>query len=128
MLPYVVINNLLAHTPETFSEIVMEIRNIVAKIVPDATEEIRHGGLVYFFGDSGGLVSAGICGISIKTDHVRLFFTHGAFIPDRKRLLRGTGKAMRYLKLINYEDVPWLDIQVLIGEHANFDPRSFTVH
>ncbi len=49
------------------------------------------------FGESGGPVSTGICGIAIKPDHVRLYFTHGAFIPDRSQLsLKGSGKAMRY--------------------------------
>jgi hypothetical protein len=108
-------------------EIIFEVRNMVAAIAPDATEEIRHGGLVYFFGELGGPVNAGICGITIKPDHIRLYFTHGAFIPDPKGLLLGTGKAMRYIRLENFESVPWEDICVLIAEHANFDPRSFRI-
>lgn len=58
----------------------LEVRNIVADVAPGATEDIRHEGLVYYFEESGGPVSAGICGVSIKPDHVRLYFTHGAFI------------------------------------------------
>lgn len=61
-------------------EVVLEVRNIVADVAPGATEDIRHEGLVYYFEESGGPVSAGICGVSIKPDHVRLYFTHGAFI------------------------------------------------
>jgi hypothetical protein len=106
---------------------VFEIRNLVAEVTPNAIEEIRHGGLVYYFGESGGPVSTGICGIAIKHDHVRLYFTHGAFIPDKAQLLKGSGKAMRYLPLTSFESAPWEEIRVLIKDHADFDPRSFTI-
>ena len=126
MLPYHTIEGFLKFTPPDLREIVLEMRNIVAEVAPDAIEDIRHGGIVCYFG-SGGPVSTGICGIAIKPDHVRLYFTHGAFIPDRSHLLRGSGKAMRYLKLSSYESVPWEEILTLIKDHADFDPRSFTI-
>lgn len=127
MLPYHTIDGFLKFTDPRLSEIVLELRNVVAQVAPDATEDIRHGGLVYYFEDLGGPVSAGICGIAIKPDHVRLYFTHGAFILDRSNLLKGSGKAMRYLKLVNFESVPWEEIRILITEHAEFDPRTFTI-
>jgi hypothetical protein len=109
------------------SEIALELRNLVASVAPNATEEIKRGGFVYYFAKFGGPVSAGICGIKFMSDHIRLYFTHGAFIPDPRRLLSGTGKAMRYVRLYHYEDVPWDDIKGLIAEHANFDPRSYSI-
>jgi len=124
MLPYHTIEKFLKFSPPSLVEIVLEVRNIVADVVPGATEEIRHGGLVYYFQESGGPVSAGICGIAIKPDHVRLYFTQGAFIPDRFHLLRGSRKAMRYLQLKHFESVPWEEIRVLIKDHADFDPRT----
>lgn len=126
MLPYHVIEGFLKFTPEFLKEIVLELRNIVAEVAPDAIEDIRPGGLVYYF-DPGGPVSAGICGIAIKPDHIKLYFTHGAFIPDSAHMLRGSGKAMRYLPLTNYESVPWEEIRVLIKDHTDFDPRSFSI-
>jgi len=127
MLPFHTIKNFLKYTHPELSEIVLELRSLVALVAPDATENLRPSGLVYYFGDLGGPVSAGICGIALKPDHIRLYFTQGAFIPDPSGLLRGTGKAMRYLRLESYEAVPWEDIRVLIMEHANFDPGSFTI-
>jgi hypothetical protein len=126
MLPYLTIKHILQFTPTELSEIVLELRNMVAEIAPDTIEDIRHGGLVYYF-SSGGPVSAGICGIAIKSDHIRLYFTHGAFIPDRTNLLRGSGKAMRYLRLSRYETVPWDEIMILITDHAAFDPRNLNI-
>lgn len=128
MLSFSQIKQYLAFTSSALCDIVFEIRNIVVNIAPNATEDIRHGGIVYYFGDSGGPVSAGICGISIKPDHIRLYFTHGAFIPDPNGLLKGAGKAMRYIRLTKYDAVPWSDIQNLIREHADFDPRSIKIY
>ena len=127
MLPYYIIENFLQYTPSALREIALEIRNVVASIAPNTTEEVRYRGLVYYHGNLGGPVSAGICGIKLMPEHVRLYFTHGAFIPDPKRLLKGSGKAMRYVRLNKYETVPWDDIKALIEEHANFDPRSLRI-
>jgi hypothetical protein len=127
MLPIKQIKQLLRFTHPDLCEVVLELRNLAFSVVPYATEEIRPGGLVYYHGASGGPVSAGICGITIKPDHIRLYFTHGAFIPDPKRLLKGSGKAMRFIRLDNYQTVPWEDIRALVAEHANFDPRSFSI-
>lgn len=127
MLPFRTIEGFLKFADPGLREIVLELRNIVAQVAPGAAEDIRHGGIVYYFGELGGPVSAGVCGIAIKSDHVRLYFTHGAFIPDEAHLLRGSGKAMRYLKLDKFESVPWEEIRDLIAAHADFDPRSFTI-
>ena len=127
MLSYHCIEHYLRNTPTVLCEIALELRNLVASVAPDATEEIKRGGFVYYFGELGGPVSAGICGIKFMSDHIRLYFTHGAFIADRKGLLSGTGKAMRYVRLYHYETVPWDDIKALIEEHANFDPRSYSI-
>jgi len=127
MLPFQTVQQYLRFTPPVLCEIVFEIRNLVAEITPNATEDLRHGGLVYYFGETGGPVSAGICGVAIKPDHIRLYFTHGAFIPDRSQLLEGSGKAMRYLTLISIESAPWEEIRVLIKAHTDFDPRRFNV-
>jgi hypothetical protein len=127
MLPFRTIEGFLKYTDPGLREIVLELRNIVAQVAPGAAEDIRHGGIVYYFKELGGPVSAGVCGIAIKPDYVRLYFTHGAFIPDKAHLLRGSGKAMRYLKLTKFDSVLWEKIRNLIAAHADFDPRSFTI-
>ena len=127
MLPIQQILELLHLTHAELCDILLELRNLIVLTVPNATEDIRQNGIVYYFSESGGPVSAGICGMAIKPDHIRLYFTHGAFIPDPKRLLQGSGKAMRFIQLDHYETVPWNDIRLLIEAHANFDPRSFSI-
>jgi hypothetical protein len=105
-------------------EIVLELRNIIVSVARDAVEVIRWGDLGYFHEGRGGLVSAGICQIEIRTDHIRLAFIHGAFLSDPRHLLEGTQKAKRYIRLKFYDEAPWDYIKQLIEESSRFDPRS----
>ena len=124
MLPIHHIENFLKFTPQPLQEIVFELRNIIAAVAPDAAEVVRWGGLSYFHEGHGGIVSAGICQIGIEKDHVRLAFIHGAFLQDPQSLLRGTGKAKRYIEIDSYEAAPWEYFKELIRASARFDPRS----
>ncbi len=82
MLPIHQVEKFLEHTHPDLQEIVLELRNMIASVAPDAAEVVRWGGLSYFHEGAGGIVSAGICQIGIHADHVRLAIIHGAFIED----------------------------------------------
>ncbi len=127
MLPFHHIETFLQHTPLYLQEIVLELRNIIASVAPDATEVIRWGGLSYFHEGRGGIVSAGICQIEIRKEHVRLAFIHGAFLPDPRKLLHGTQKYKRFTKIDSYDNAPWDDLKELISSASKFDPRSIKV-
>ncbi len=104
--------------------VVLELRNIIAKIQPNAVEEIRSQGLVYYDALRGGPVSAGICQILLNRGSLRLSFIHGAFLPDPEGLLQQEGKrlAKRFLPLPDYDSVPWQGIEDLILASSRFDP------
>ncbi|MCE9647091.1 MAG: DUF1801 domain-containing protein [Chloroflexi bacterium] len=124
MLPIHHIENFLKFTPPHLQEVVLELRNIIAGIVPDAVEVVRWGGLSYFHAGRGGIVSAGICQIGLHKDHVRLAFIHGAFLPDPRHLLEGMPKYKRFIRLESYNDAPWDDLKELISASSKLDPRS----
>ena len=124
MLPFHQVETFLQHTPVQLQDIVLELRNIIVSIAPDAVEVVRWGGLSYFHEGRGGIVSAGICQIGIHEDYVRLDFIHGAFLPDPHHLLHGTQKAKRFVRIETYEDAPWEYLKELITASAKFDPRS----
>jgi hypothetical protein len=117
------------HIDPRLMDIVIELRNLIAEVKPDATEAIHRKGLTYFDAARGGHVSAGICQILIDEDHIRLAFIHGAFLPDPCHLLSTeSGRiAKRYARLDGYEDAPWDDLKALIVASASFDPRSLTM-
>lgn len=127
MLPFHQIETFLQYTPTHLQDIVLELRNIVTEVAPDAVEVIRWGGLSYLHEGGGGIVSAGICQIGIRENHVRLDFIHGAFLPDPHNLLAGTQKAKRFVQIKTYEDAPWEYLKELILNSAKFDPRSLAI-
>lgn len=124
MLPIHEVETFLHQTPIHLQEIVLELRNIIVSVAPDAVEVIRWGGLSYFHEGRGGIVSAGICQIGLERDRVRLAFIHGAFIEDPRHILEGKQKVKRFLRVESYESAPWDYFKELIAASAKFDPRS----
>lgn len=112
--------------PSEMMDIVLEIRNQVARIAPEAMEVFHRTGISYFHADRGGPVSAGICQIVIKADHIQLAFIHGAFLPDPNHLLEGTTKAKRFVRITSYDKAPWEALIELIEAHNRFDPYTYT--
>jgi len=127
MLPERFIEKHLEYVRPELRDIVLEIRNIVASVAPDATESQHSRGFSYYHKERGGPVSAGICQIGIYPDHVRLGFIHGAFIPDPEGRLVGEPKYKKHLRIYHFEDAPWEYIRGLIEAHARFDPYTLKV-
>ena len=132
MLPIHHIEMILEGLPPELQDIVLEIRNLIAEAAPGVTETIRRNGLSYYYSERGevpnkvrgGPVSAGVCGVRLSPDCIRLYFPHGAFIPDPHGLLQGDRLAMRWLHLYAFDEVPWEALRALIEAHARFDPRA----
>jgi hypothetical protein len=124
MLPLHEVETFLQLTPAHLQEIVLELRNIIAAVAPDAVEVVRWGGLSYYHEGRGGIVSAGICQIGLHENHIRLAFIHGAFLPDPHGLLEGTQKAKRFVRLASYDDAPWEYLRELIVSASRFNPRT----
>lgn len=112
--------------PGHLLEIVVELRNLVQQVAPDAIEVIRRDGLVYFYADRGGPVSAGICQILVKPDHIRLAFNHGATLADPAHLLQGDTLAKRFTRIYGYDQACWEVLQSVIEASSRFDPYTQT--
>ena len=106
MLPVRQVKKFFEHTPADLQEIVLELRNIIASVAPDAAEVVRWGGLSYFHEGAGGIVSAGICQIRIHADHIRLAIVHNAFIKDSHHLFVGDQKYKRDVKIVSFDIAP----------------------
>ncbi len=126
MLPIREVERFLEFSPPDLRDIVMQIRDLVLSVAPTAAEVVRRRGIVYYHAERGGPVSAGICQVSLREDHVRLAFIHGAFLPDPAGLLQGEPRYKRYVRLETFDDTPWDAIQDLITASANFDPRTLS--
>ena len=116
------------HDAQTWQlEIINEIRSMIAEIAPDAVERIHSKGTSYFHAGRGGPVSAGICQIVLKRDHVRLAFIHGAFLPDPHKLLQGTPKYKKFVPIYSFENTEWDVLKDLITNSSKFDPYTLNL-
>ena len=102
-------------------DLLLEIRSIVARANPSATERINSRGLTFYDAAKGGTIKGGICFVDIQDNHVRLRFGLGAFLDDPKSLLSGDQLYMRYLDISSFDDAPWPDIEALIEASATLD-------
>ncbi len=127
MLPEHYIEKYLQRVPIELRDIVLEIRNIVASIAPQVTEQQHSRGFSYYFKERGGPVKAGLCQIGIFRDHIRLGFIHGAFLPDPQGMLVGEPKYKKHLRIYRYEDAPWDYMRMLIEASSRFDVYTLTV-
>lgn len=101
--------------------ILLEIRIIVMKVNPLATELIHPRGITFYDPDKGGTIKGGICFIDIQDNYVRLRFGLGAFLEDPKSLLTGEERLyMRHLDISSF-NAPWKDIEALIHASANLN-------
>jgi hypothetical protein len=127
MLPERYIEIYLQQVSPELRDILLELRNIIASIAPDATESQHSRGFSYFYKERGGPVSAGICQIGIFRDHVRLGFIHGAFLPDPEGLMVGEPKYKKHVRIYHFDDAPWEYLRGLIQDSSRFDPYTLTM-
>lgn len=57
----------------------------------------------------------GVLSIAARPDGMRLYLMHGPQLPDPKRLLNGSGKQARYLRLESAKDLKHPDVEALIA-------------
>ncbi len=126
-LPTPRLEKILQFHPAPLREIVFELRNVISAAAPGATETILWKGLSYYAADRGGPIKGAICQIAILRDHVRLAFVRGAFLPDPKKLLEGSGKYKRFVRIVSYDTAPWHDLKELISLSARLDPYTLEI-
>ncbi len=114
------------YLPHEMMDVLIELRNLVARIAPDATEVFHRNGITYYHADRGGPVSAGVCQILVREDHIELAFIHGAFLPDPQHLLEGNGIAKRFIPIRSYDQAPWDYLAEMIDLSDRFDPYTQT--
>ena len=101
------------------------------RLVPGAVQIVydNYNGLVVGFGPSERPSDAPLS-ILMLPNHVTLcFLKGGATLPDPERLLKGSGKSVRHVRLASAKDLDRPAIRALIGEAVKragvpFDPRA----
>ena len=104
------VNQLLKTYDPRVSELAQKLRKLVKKTLPDAVETVKRGNPMYLL---DGKNLAWIVGYS---DHADLGFFVGAKLDSK--LLEGTGKGIRHIKVRNEDDIKEAEFVRLLKEAA----------
>jgi hypothetical protein len=91
-------DDLVAELPEEIETIARAARKQILEVHPDAVEIVRLGYRTATYG-FGSKMSEGYTFVSPQTAYVNLGFPFGTSLFDPQRLLEGTGRNMRHVKL-----------------------------
>jgi hypothetical protein len=78
--------------------ILQKLRKIVFKIFPKTNERIMYGGIMFSLENDFG-------GLFVRKNHVSFEFSNGFKMNDPSKLLEGTGKFRRHLKIKSLTEV-----------------------
>jgi hypothetical protein len=104
----------LSQYPEEMNIIARNLRNLILEIVPDMDENIKWKNLFY---EKNGF----ICAIVIHGDHVNLEFARGTELEDPYRMLEGTGKKIRHMKIHNSDEIKSNEIKKMLLEAVDLN-------
>jgi hypothetical protein len=113
------VDKLAAKLGQPHGEIVAVLRRIIRAAALGIEERISWGMPCYF-------QNAMVCSIMSCKAHVNLQLIKGARLTDPRRLLQGTGKGMRHLKLGTSSQIPAAQVKRWIRETLvlNAPPQS----
>jgi hypothetical protein len=99
---------------EEMGSLARDLRNMILEQVPDMDEVIKWKNLFY---EKKGHV----CAIVIHKDHVNLQFARGTELDDPERILEGTGKKIRHVKINNTKEINSDKLKNLVVEAVNLN-------
>ncbi len=79
--------------------VVRGLRSLVKKTIPRVTESVNPWGIPTFE------LNGPLCYFMVGKNHVTFGFLEGTSLKDPKRLLEGTGKKLRHVKLRTVEEL-----------------------
>jgi len=102
---------------EKVQTICLYIRRLAKELLPETEEILFEGWKNFSYGTGESRATKDlIIYIAPFKDSVNLGFYHGTNLADKKKLLKGTGKLLRHLKLRSIKDYEIKEIKELITE------------
>jgi hypothetical protein len=108
------VDRLLAEVDPRQREVAQALRELILEAAPELREVVKWGAPCY-------LGAKLVCSIAAHSDHTNLEFYHGTSLRDPKRLLEGTGKSLRHVKIHAAGDVKPALLKPLLREAVDLD-------
>jgi len=110
--------------PTQIREIIKKLRLVAKANMPSAHEFMYHNAINYKLPESPG---TWICYIAAQRNYVNMGFFFGTKLSDPKKLLEGTGKRMRHVKVRTVEEAGTNELADLIRQawtDANLNAKA----
>jgi hypothetical protein len=108
----------VAQRNPALKDVVAAVRRLVKKTVPAAAEAINPWGVPVFE------LNGTICFLMVGKQHVSLGFAQATSLPDPAKLLEGSGKNIRHVKLRAADQVGNPHLENLLIEAAFFNGKN----
>ena len=108
------LDHYLSSYNEQIGLLARDIRNMILELVPEIDEVIKWKNLFY---EQNGFV----CAIVLHKDHVNLQFARGTELKDPAKMLEGTGKKIRHVKIYDSDLINTEKLKNLIIEAVNLN-------
>lgn len=103
------VSNYIDNASDIHKEVLSELRKLILSIAPAAKEQFKWSRPVY------GLAKD-FCYLQTTKKYITLGFFDFEKISTNKKLIEGTGKSMRHVKLTRVEDIQDFNIEAMIKE------------
>src|SRR5262245_56870682 len=117
------VDQLLGQYGAGIAEIALRARDLIFKLVPKVEEKVYFGWRTISFSLDGKMTGQ-FCAIGPGRRYVNLYFMQGTSLDDPKRLLGGTGKNMRHVKLREVSSLKNNALKELIKNAAKFQQEK----
>ena len=95
-------------------QVALALRGLIRKAAP-GLNEAGNWNCPWYVG------TGNVCSIMAFRDHVNLAFFRGSELEDKNKLLEGTGKGMRHVKVMNLKDLRKQAVAQLVTEADQLD-------
>lgn len=107
-------NDLLKITPENLIPIIVGLKELILSVDPSSIETVRLGDRAATYGVGPKKMKEGYCYLMPHKSWVNLGFYQGGLLNDETKILEGTGKKLRHIKIRTIEEVNNTAIKNLI--------------
>jgi len=98
-------DEILVESSQAIRELVEKTRALIHEVYPPVVEVPWVNQKIIGFGVGKKKNSEHFCYISVHKEHINLGFNYGSELPDPDRVLRGTGKLFRHIRLAKPEQI-----------------------
>ena len=114
---------ILSQASPEVQDLAISARSLIKEVMPKVVEVTWPKQNITSFGVGPKKMSEHFCYIGVFKKHINLGFYYGAELPDTEKLLEGTGKLLRHIKVTSPEQLENPALHQLVVEASRYLPK-----